>query len=577
MSAAGSPAPPESATRILAESAPWTLARDALRGHGGTFATILLVSALATAVALAPPYLVKILVDDALLPRDAGVLPALLIALVALAVGGALLGVLNTWLHTRTSGRILFSLRESLYAHLAALSPRTRARYAEGDLLTRLDGDVAEIQRFALDSVLALASGVVGVALTVALLVSLSPTLAGLAALLLPVEWFFLRWIRPRLAERTRALRRDTAAVSSFFVETLPALKAIQATASVEQETSRLAGLHRNYLQDLLRAGLWNGGAAAGPRLLGALAQAVVFGVGGLAVIGGNLSVGSLLAFSAYLAQAGRPVQTLFGVYTAWARVKVSLERVGALTAETPEVATPPAPRTFPERSVDAPVGEIVFDEVCFAHTGTAPLLQRVSCKIPAGSTVRIRGASGAGKSTWVDLLARHYDPDSGVIRLDGIDLRALELRAVRRAVAVVGQGGVLFRGSLADNLRYGNGAVPDEDVRAAAEAAELGALLERDTRGGETIASGGRGLSGGEAQRVLLARAFLRSPRVLVLDEATSEVDEDIEAALLACVDRLFPDTTRILIGHHDSAARGATDLCFELDRARLRPCRNT
>ena len=132
MSAAGSPAPPESATRILAESAPWTLARDAVRAHRGTFVAILGVSALGTAVALAPPYLVKILVDDALLPRDASVLPFLLTALLALAVGGSLLGLLNTWLHTRTSGRILFSLRESLYQHLASLSPRTRARYADG-------------------------------------------------------------------------------------------------------------------------------------------------------------------------------------------------------------------------------------------------------------------------------------------------------------------------------------------------------------------------------------------------------------------------------------------------------------
>ena len=427
------------------------------------------------------------------------------------------------------------------------------------------------MQRFALDSVLALASGAIGLVLTVALLVSLSAQLAGVAALLLPLEWIFLRWIRPRLAERTRALRRDTSAVSSFFVETLPALKAIQSTATEREETGRLAALHRTYLGDLLRAGLWNGAAAAGPRLLGAVAQALVFGLGGLWVIGGSLSVGSLLAFSAYLAQAGRPVQTLFGVYTAWARVKVSLERVGALTAERPEVESPADARPLPERSTEAAVGEIVFDAVSFGHPTTPALLRRVSCKIPAGASVRIRGASGAGKSTWIDLLARHYDPDRGAIRLDGIDLRHLELTTLRRAVAVVGQGGVLFRGSLADNLRYGNGEISERDLHAAAEAAELGALLERDRAPGHTIAAGGRGLSGGEVQRVLLARAFLRSPRVLVLDEATSEIDGAVEAKLLACVDRLFPDITRVLIQHHEGATPWTAELCFELDRGGL------
>ncbi len=544
----------------------WDWVRRFVRPQSRAIAAILVLSALATGVALAPPYIVKLLIDQAILADQPALLWPLIGALLGLAALGVALTAGNQWLHTRTSGRILFALREHLYAHLVSLSPRTLAKHREGDLLARLDGDVAEIQRFALDSVLALSSGVLALVATAALLVSLSPTLSLAALVLLPLEWLFLRWIRPRLAARARALREDSSSLSSFFVETLPSLKAIQSLGTGAQEGARLSGLHRSYLRDLLTSGLWNGAAGAGPRLLGAAAQAAVFGIGGLAVIRGELSLGSLMAFSAYLAQASRPVQTLFGVYTAAARARVSLERVETLTRLEPEVRSPARPRALPADR-GGPVGEIVFDGVSFAHPGGPPLLRAAHCKIPAGARVRLAGSSGAGKSTWVDLLTRHYDPDAGAIRLDGVDLRELDLVALRRSVAVVGQGGVLFAGSVADNLRYGNPGVAEAEVRDAAERAELARLLRERDLGLETrLGSGGAGLSGGEAQRLLLARALLQRPRVLVLDEATSEIDATAEAKILAAIDELFADKTRVVIQHHPAAGAERWDLGLEV-----------
>jgi ATP-binding cassette subfamily B protein len=515
--------------------AAWAWVRRFVRPQRRAIAAILALSALATAVALAPPYIVKLLIDSAILADRPALLWPLIGALLGLAAFGAALTAANQWLHTRTSGRVLFALREYLYAHLASLSPRTLARHREGDLLARLDGDVAEIQRFALDSVLALSTGALGLVATSALLISLSPTLSLVALLLLPLEWLFLRWVRPKLAARARALREGSSSLSSFFVETLPSLKAIQSLGTAGAESARLSRLHRFYLRDLLTSGLWNGAAGAGPRLLSAGAQAAVFGLGGLSVIRGELSLGSLMAFSAYLAQASRPVQTLFGVYTATARARVSLERVEALTRLEPEVRSPARPRHFPADR-GGTLGEIVFDDVSFRHPGGPPLLRGVHCKIPAASRVRLAGSSGAGKSTWVDLLSRHYDPDGGVIRLDGFDLRELDLRELRRAVAVVGQGGVLFAGSVADNLRYGNPEVDAAALHQAAERAELAQLLRER----------------------------------LVLDEATSEIDVDAEAKILATIDELFADKTRVVIQHHTRGSE-AWDLGLEVQDGTL------
>jgi len=525
-------------------------ARHRLAPHAAALSAVLATSALATGFALTPPYLVKWLVDRALLAGDVRLLGWLCAAMVTVAAAGAAVQALNQWLHTRLSGQMLFSIREDVYDHLLKLSPRTLSKHREGDLLARLDGDVAEVQRFALDSLLALTSGALGLTATLALLLHLSPHLTAAAAILLPAEFLFLRWVRPRIESRTRRVRERASDVTSFFVETLPAAKQIQATATEARQELALQGLHRDYLGDLLRLQLTNLGGAAVPQVMSSAAQAGVFALGGYAVVAGQLSLGSLLAFSAYLTRAMGPVQTLFGVYVASRRARVSWHRLQELLHLEPEVQSPQHPRPFPKGP-----GEVVLEAVSFVHPGAHPVLRKADLRIEGGARVELRGASGIGKSTLIDLLARHYDPDEGRITLDRVDLRELDLHELRRQVAVVGQGGVIFGGTLAENIRYGSDA-GDAEVLDAARRAGLGSLLETRRDGLDTrVGPRGVQLSGGEAQRVLLARALLQRPRVLVLDEATSEIDAATELKLLQQVDQLFADTTRIVIRH-----RGAT-----------------
>ena len=548
----------------------WVWTRPFLRTQTPSLLILALLSALATSAALTPPYLGGWLIDRGILAGDRVVVLGVAAALVGVAAVGAALGACNRWLHTRASGRVLFAMREAIYRHWTLLSPRTRAAHREGDWIARLDADVAEVQRFALDSLLALATGLLGLVGTLLLLLHLSPTLTGAVALLVLAEWLLLRQLRPRLAERTRRLRERASDLSSFFVETLSAMKEIQTTASGSRQRRRLRTLHRAYLGDLLRLERTQLAAASGPRVLRATAQGAVFAVGGLWVIDGRMSLGALVAFLGYLALASGPVQTLFGVYVGARRARVSWQRIRELTRLAPEVHSPARPRPL-----GAGRGAIALEGVSFRHPQGPPLLADAALRIPGGHKVWISGASGIGKSSLVDLLARHYDPDAGRILLDGVDLRELDLPTLRRQVAVVGQSSAIFTGTIADNLRYAAPRANQTALREAAERAALTPLLAARQLGLESpVGSRGAALSGGERQRLALARVLLQRPRVLILDEATSELDAESEAKIAAIIDELFAATTRIVVSHHRRGG-AAGDLHVELRAGRLEPTR--
>ena len=282
---------------------------------------------------------------------------------------------------------------------------------------------------------------------------------------------------------------------------------------------------------------------------------AVAFLIGGWWVIGGQWQLGALIAFSTYLGMATGPVNSLLGLYVAIQRMSVSLQRVSELReapAEVVDAGTAPLPR--PLR------GEITFHDVAFRHAGRAEtVLDGLDLRLPAGSKVALSGASGVGKSTLIDLLLRHFEPQRGEIRLDGVDIRTLPLGDLRRVVAVVSQDIVLFRGTLADNIRYAMPGASDAAVREACTRARLDDLVAALPAGLDTpLGERGQQLSGGQRQRIAIARALLQSPCILVLDEATSAVDEATEAQVIAAVDALFADRTRLLISHRPATLAG-------------------
>ena len=558
----------------LVDSSDPALMRQALgwlygfvRPHRRAIGLLLGLSLGASLLALAQPWLVKTLIDEGLLAKDYQTLWHMAAIMIGAGLLGTVLAGVNRYLHTRLSGRILFALRDDLYRHLQQLSPTFYGRRRMGDILSRLDGDVAEIQRFAVDSLFSAVSAVIGLVGAVALMLMLSWQLSLLLALLVPIEVLWLRWMRRKVEREVRSLRERSADVSSFLVETLPAMKFIQAAGQQGREAGRLDQLGQGYMRQLLKVQVTEFFTQAIPGTLTSWCRACAFLVGGWWVIQGTWQLGALIAFSTYMGMAVGPVQSLLGLYVAVQRMAVSLGRVMELKREA--VAVRPAANPLP--MPDGP-GELRLEALSFAHEGRqGAVLDNVQVCVPGGLKVAISGASGVGKSTLIDLLQRFYDPDAGRILLDGNDLRELDLAALRRRIAVVSQDIVLFRGTLAQNLAYGVPEASRAELERVVRLARLDSLVDSLPLGLDSLlGERGQQLSGGQKQRIAIARAVLQAPAILVLDEATSAVDEATEREVIAAIDQLFAGRTRILISHRASTLADA-DLHLQLHDGQL------
>lgn len=515
-------------------------------------AGLLLLSVATSLLVLIQPYLTKLLIDDALLAGRADKLVVIVGLIFGAGLLATLLSGLNRYCYTRLSGQVLFAIRESVYRHLQTLSPAFFSRNRSGDILARLDGDVAELQRFSVDSLFAAVSALLGLAGTIGFMLLLSWQLTLVLVVVAPLQWLYLRFMRPLVQNQTRQLRERSSDISAFLVETLPAMKFIQGMASEGREVGRLGRLNSRYLDRLLHLQLVEFATAAVPNTLTSAGRAAVFLIGGYWVIQGQLELGSLIAFSSYLGMAAGPVQGLLGLYMALARVQVSLERVRYLLDAPPDVAAG-GTAVPPERLQQG----IALDAVSFHYPlHDDDVLQGATLDIPAGSSIGLQSPSGSGKSTLVDLLLRHYDPQAGSIRVDGIELREFDLGLWRSRIALVAQDIVLFRGSIRDNIRYARPDASDAAVDEAAQRARLGEFAERLPQGLDTpVGDRGTRLSGGERQRIAIARALLQQPLLVILDEATSAVDQEVEQDVLAMVNQVFAEQTRLLISHRDSA----------------------
>lgn len=537
-----------------------------VRPHRLAIAGLLALSACASLLVLVQPWITKEMIDRGLVGRDFSMLFVLALTMIGAGLVGTLLGGVNRYLHTRLSGRVLFALRSAVYAHLQKLPPSFYGRRRIGDLLSRLDGDVAEIQRFALDALFSAVSSVIGLLGSIALLLTLSVKLSLLVAVLIPFEALWLRWMRRKVERDARGLRESAADLSSFLVETLPAMKFIQASGQQNAERVRLEQFGDRYMDRLLKLQVTEFFTQSVPGLFTSISRACAFLVGGYWVVQGEWQLGALIAFTTYLGMAVGPVKSLLGLYVALQRMTVSLTRVVELQHEPVVVKESESPVTPAEDST------LEFDDVWFSHEERAHgVLRGASAVLPAGRKIALAGASGAGKSTLIDLVQRFYDPQNGALRLGGVDLRDLHLDDLRRRVAVVSQDIVLFRGSLADNVRYSAPHASREQIALAVHAAQLDSLVATLPEGLDSqIGERGQQLSGGQKQRIAIARALLQEPSILVLDEATSAVDEATEREVIAQIDTLFATRTRILISHRATTLAHA-DLHFDLIDGRL------
>ena len=518
-------------------------------------ALVLGLSLLGTGVSLYLPYLSKTLVDRALLGRDGGALVRTVLAFATLTLLSFALNVVSGLRYTKASADILFDMRLALFQHLQRLSPRFYARVPLGQIASRLNSDIGEIQRVAAEVALGWLGNVVFLVGSLVILVALDPILCLVSvALLPPALWALVRY-RARLEDAIAAMRDRSADVGSFLIESLQGMKLSVSLNAQERESARFRDRNDAFVVALMRMRRLTYLSGGLPGLLLAAGSGIVFLVGGWRVIDGAITMGTLVAFIAYQMRLVGPIQGLMGLYASIAAARVSLRRVHEILDAPAEVEEAPS-----ARSLASARGELRFERVAFSFDRGAAVLDGVSFTANPGQCVAIVGPTGAGKSTIADLVVRHLDPQGGRILLDGHDLRSLRLADLRRQIVVVDQEPFVFHTSIGENIRYARPDASDADVLEAARAAGLSELLDRLPAGLATlVGERGRALSAGERQRLAIARAFLADPAVLVLDEATGSLDPATEAQVVSGYEAVMRGRTTIVISHRLEIARRA------------------
>jgi len=513
---------------------------------------VLLAGIAATGFGLLQPYISKLLIDDALTRRNLRMLLVVSGLMLGVTVLSFALNILSSYQYVRISASVLFDMRLALYRHLQTLSPRFWARTKLGDVVSRINNDIAEVQRIASDSLLSVLSNVIFLIGSAAIMIALSPRLFLVSLAAVPAGVWALQHYQHRLATRVRTVRERSADIGSFLIETLLGIRLVVSSRAEVREVERFRARNQSFLDALLGMQLVSFLSGAVPGTILTLSTAAIFLYGGKLVIDGALTIGALVAIMSYHLRLLSPVQNLMSLYSNLVSGGVSLSRVGELFDTPAEIDQHPGAQPLGEVR-----GEIEFDRVWFGYGGEA-VLQDLSFRVAPGTICAILGPSGAGKSTLADLLVRFYDPERGALRIDGRDLREVPIADLRRAVLLVDQTPYLFHASVRENIAYARPDSTDDEIISAARAAAIHDRILALPDGYDTvIAERGQTLSAGERQRIALARALLADPKVLVLDEPTSALDEANERAIAETLVRVAQGRTAILITHRASLAR--------------------
>jgi ATP-binding cassette subfamily B protein len=519
--------------------------------YASRLGVILGINVISTLLGLAQPYISKLLIDNALVPRDMHALLWVAGLMFGATVLGFLLNILSSYQYVRVSASMLFDMRLALYRHLQTLSPRFYAKWRLGDLVSRLNNDIGEVQRVSADTLLSVLSNVVFLAGSVAMMLLLNWRLFLFSAIFVPVSIATFRRYQRRLITLTRDLRERGADLGSLFVDTLLGMRTVVTSNAGEREAEKFRERNGAFVSTLLRLQITSFLSGALPGTILTAATAGVFLLGGWMIIHGTMKIGTLVAFMAYHMRLLNPVQTMMGLAQNLASARVSLGRIFEILDTAPEVTEHPN-----ALALQAVRGDIRFDNVTLRHD-RAEVLSGVSFTIRAGTFCAILGPSGVGKSTVADLLVRLLDPDFGAVSLDGHDVRDLRIKDLRDHIVLVDQSPYLFNATIAENIAYARPDATRADIEAAGAASGLDELIHRLPEGYETKA-GERGLalSAGERQRIAIARALLARPSVLVLDEPTSALDADTEKIVARNLREHLRDSTVIVITHRPALA---------------------
>lgn len=501
------------------------------------------------------PWILKEVIDKVLADKDMMTLNVIAGGIVVVFVLRGIFFYGQTYLMAYIGQRVIIDIRSAVYRHFQRLSLSYYEKRQTGTLMSYVTNDVAALQNALVDNVID------GVTEGMTLIGSLGAMfyihwkLSLLTIITLPLVAQTINIFGKKLRKTSHVMQERAADITSVLQETISAIRVIKSFVREDHEIQRFENEnYKNFRAQMKNAQLM---ALLTPivEFLSAVGVTLIIWYGGLEVINGNLTAGSLIAFLMYVVNLSNPIKRLSRVYGGIQRSLAAAQRIFDVLDTEPDIKNVPGAAILP-----AIHGEVAFHSVCFSYKTGEPTLQDISLQARPGQMVAIVGASGAGKTTIANLIPRFYDPTSGYISIDGIDIKTVTIESLREQIGIVPQETVLFNGSAYDNIRYGRLDATRDEIIEAAKAANAHQFISRMPEGYDTqIGERGSKLSGGQRQRIAIARAILKNPRVLILDEATSALDTESEKLVQEALDKLMAGRTSFVIAHRLSTIKRA------------------
>ncbi len=526
---------------------------------------------LQTALGLLPPLFQRDIIDGVITAGQINRLLPLVLGLVGIYALTGLTEFGDQYLRHTIGERILYDLRVRIYNHLQRLSLAFFERTSTGELMSRVSNDVSALEQFVTHgTILTVVAAVRLVGAAIVLLV-LEPRLALVALLPVPLIALGLRWFNRRARPIYRRVRDRLGDVNARLQDDLAGIRVIQAFGQEDAELHRFSVVSQNYLNERVASiGTWS---TFFPVLgfLSSLGGVLVLGAGAWMVMQGQLTLGTMVAFLSYSVSFYEPIRRLTDIDNILQQAVAAAERIFELLDQEPDIRDAPGAVALTQVA-----GAVAFENVHFRYGDGEDVLHDVDFSVAPGEVVALVGPSGAGKTSIANLLSRFYDPTHGCVRVDGQDLRGVQVESLRQHVSVVLQDTFLFNATVRENLMYGRPGATDAELEAAARAAYAHEFITA-LPGGYDAVVGERGvkLSGGQRQRLALARAILTDPRILILDEATSSVDAEAEYLIQQALEQVLRGRTALVIAHRLSTIRNA-DKIIALEGGRIREVGN-
>ncbi len=505
-------------------------------------------------VAVLPPLVTRDLINNVLIKHTKPLGPVIWL-LAAIYVARSAFTYARAYLLAWLGQRVVAGVRSMTYRHLHQLAVGFYERRQTGQLMSRLTHDTGHIQDFVASYLPDIVVQIFTVIIILIFMLSMQPALTLLTLVPIPMIILLTTVIRKQVRRYYRSARRRMGGMQAVLADAIPGIRVVKAFAQEDREIERFDIRNEGYTQTSIQAARLRAAFMAGIALITSFGSLMIWSFGGSLALRGGMDIGTLFAFTAYLWQLYGPIGQISNMYERFQFAATAAERVFEVLDTQPEVER--QREYLPAHNVR---GHITFDHVYFSYEDGSPVLFDINLDVQPGEMIGLVGRTGVGKTTIVNLVCRFYDPDRGTIWVDGHDLREYDLRSWRSQIGMVLQEPFLFHGSIADNIAYGRGDASEEEIIAAAKAANahdfIMAFPDRyDTQVGER----GVRLSGGERQRISIARAILHNPRLLIFDEATSSVDTETEVLIQEAIQRLVEGRTTFAIAHRLSTLRHA------------------